>query len=490
MRKLYFILTYLFSFVITYAQKTENPKIDNQSTKLVILTSVILNEKYTFIELDLSEGLGGFWNRYVEFTPKTYLKYIDPTTKEEKSLRVKSIRRVGDFEAFRFGVHIYMDSFGDEGAKVVYLFDQIPENVNLISLEEKGGWKIRGIHITPREDNHYYISKVKLDSLMHAPSYFNDRFAGEYVGADKGLNSKYVLCPSDKNDSRGYVLCNILSENSYGIIEETALFESSSDQNTLAGVIFYDGIAKGCFASLTEEGKILIIKPKNSDEEYRFLRTSSLYTPNKQNNMWSGTAFAISKDLIITNYHVIDNAKSILIYGINTDFNKPCKVEVIACDKINDLALLKIIDASITNIGKLPYSFKSTVSEVGDNVYVLGYPLTSSMGEEIKLTNGIISAKSGFEGNLSQYQISAPVQPGNSGGPLIDKNGNVIGVICAKHTEAENAAYAVKMSQVNNLIESVFDDMTLNKNNELQGKSLQEQVKSVSKFVYIVKCTN
>ena len=111
------------------------------------------------------------------------------------------------------------------------------------------------------------------------------------------------------------------------------------------------------------------------------------------------------------------------------------------------------------------------------------------MGEEIKLTNGIISAKTGFDGDVSQYQISAPVQPGNSGGPLLDYQGNVIGVICAKHQGTENVTYAIKTSQVKSLIESVSDLSILNTTNQISGKTLKDQVKIANKFVYIIKCS-
>ncbi len=80
------------------------------------------------------------------------------------------------------------------------------------------------------------------------------------------------------------------------------------------------------------------------------------------------------------------------------------------------------------------------MSDVGETVYVSGYPLRATMGDEIKLTNGI---KSGFQGDITNYQISVPVQPGNSDGPLPDSNGNVTGVISAKHIGAENVSYAV-----------------------------------------------
>lgn len=162
----------------------------------------------------------------------------------------------------------------------------------------------------------------------------------------------------------------------------------------------------------------------------------------RRNAASSGTGFFLSNEgYIVTNHHVIENAQNgnIKITGINEDYHTSYKARVEVTDKQNDLAILKIIDSSPTI--KVPYSFKFTTSSVGEDCFVLGYPLISSMGKDIKLTTGIISSKTGFDGNIAQYQISAPVQPGNSGGPLFDKNGNIIGIVQAKHTQAENVLY-------------------------------------------------
>jgi S1-C subfamily serine protease len=66
---------------------------------------------------------------------------------------------------------------------------------------------------------------------------------------------------------------------------------------------------------------------------------------------------------------------------------------------------------------------------VGSNVFALGYPMALSlMGEEVKFTDGKISSKTGFQGDITTYQISVPIQPGNSGGPLFDYDGNIVGI--------------------------------------------------------------
>ena len=108
------------------------------------------------------------------------------------------------------------------------------------------------------------------------------------------------------------------------------------------------------------------------------------------------------------------------------------------------------------------------------------------MGTDIKLTTGIISSKTGYEGSVAEYQISAPVQPGNSGAPLFDKSGNIIGVIKAKHTIAENAGYAVKASYVRNLVELLPVSIELPKSNVLLNKTLPKQVELASKSVCLI----
>lgn len=207
-----------------------------------------------------------------------------------------------------------------------------------------------------------------------------------------------------------------------------------------------------------------------------------------KNSKSSGTGFALTNDgMIVTNYHVIENGTSIKIKGINGDFSKTYNAVVMQKDPINDLAILKISEPSFKLLGKIPYIIIQNTKNVGESVNVLGFPLTATMGEEIKYTNGTISSKSGYQGDISCYQISAPVQPGNSGGPLFDSNGNIIGIVSSKHRDAENASYAIKSSYLLNTAESLTTTPKLNTLNTMAKISIQDKIKLIKQFVYIIE---
>ena len=109
------------------------------------------------------------------------------------------------------------------------------------------------------------------------------------------------------------------------------------------------------------------------------------------------------------------------------------------------------------------------------------------MGENIKLTDGTISSKTGYKNDVSTYQLTVPVHPGNSGGPLFDRHGNLIGIIKAKHSKAESATYAIKSRYVLNLIELLPERIVLPTNNNLKGKDRTEQVKTLTNVVFFIK---
>lgn len=215
---------------------------------------------------------------------------------------------------------------------------------------------------------------------------------------------------------------------------------------------------------------------------------NSPYTQQQQQpSSWSGSGIAIGTKLIATNHHVVDGATNLAIYFPDTD--KEYRAEVVTVDETHDLAVVKVVDSSFNGFNNIKYGFKSEVEDVGMGVFVLGYPLVQSMGTEIKLTTGVVSSRSGFQGDQSQYQISAPVQPGNSGGPLFNDNGELIGIVSAKHTEAENVSYGVKLSHLKTLASNV-EGVNLNRSSQISNLSLSEKCKSVIPCTVMVLANN
>jgi S1-C subfamily serine protease len=232
----------------------------------------------------------------------------------------------------------------------------------------------------------------------------------------------------------------------------------------------------------------VLIEGKDKSVYIKLFPTSTSVGTGQNTKQSSGTGFGISSNgLIVTNSHVINGANKIKVRGINGDFSASYLAKILLEDKNNDLAIIQVTDSSFKSLGIIPYTIATKSSDVGSSVFVLGYPLKALMGDEIKLTNGIISSKSGFQGDITSYQISVPLQPGNSGGPLFDNNGNLIGVVNAKLTVGENVSYAVKSPYLVNLIELLPTTPNLPTKNLLSGKQLPEQVKIINQFVYIIE---
>lgn len=209
---------------------------------------------------------------------------------------------------------------------------------------------------------------------------------------------------------------------------------------------------------------------------------------NTQNWKSTGTGFFIDKNgYLATNHHVIENANTIEVSFNNKSYN----AKIVIFDELNDLAILKIEDSKFQPLNAISYNFKTETTDVGTSVFALGFPLTQIMGEEIKFTDGKISAKSGFKGDISKYQISVPIQSGNSGGPLFDTDGNLIGItssgINKKLGIAENVNYAIKSKYLNLLIEEMGEKINLPNTTLSKEMLLTEKIKRLSNYVVYIK---
>ena len=192
----------------------------------------------------------------------------------------------------------------------------------------------------------------------------------------------------------------------------------------------------------------------------------------------SGSGFAISKDgYILTNNHVISGCQAL---NIHTN-GKLLPARIIAKDPINDLALIKGNFKPQT-----VFYINSSSPRLLDDIYVAGYPFGYAVSSSIKMTTGIISSLSGIGNNTANMQIDAAVQPGNSGGPVVDKKGNVVGVAVAKlDVQAvfedfgvipENTNFAIKSSTARSFAES--NNISLIKKNAYKGSDLGSYIEN------------
>ena len=500
MKKIFCLVAFLCTLQLLEAQVTWKPTVrsSNQGWGGTSIDGIIVQPNKTYVLLNVYTWLYSSAWHWVAVSPETYIEYTDPTTGEKQRLQ---ITRVEDNKGneLNFNTRIYHPH-----QSLTLMFPPLPREVDCINLIEEGGWRFKGITFTPRQDwqtNPIVNTEEELNELVDKSKHEFTGFYEQLIIDKKTEVLRLAVVQDDTltNDNFIALVYADATDKNWKFGEVKAALEATAVPNVYKG-LWLNNNKRPVQAVVTFEGatmKTLIEEePFFEDDEPEFKETlyvkmaKDITESSQQSSQgWSGTGFALKDGYIITNHHVINEASQIKIQGINGDFLTEYVAQVIGVDKSNDLALLKISGEVPTCFNAIPYGIKTSISDVGENIYVLGYPLTATMGEEIKLTNGIISARTGFDGDVTTYQLSAPVQPGNSGGPMFDEDGNVIGVICAKHIGAENVAYAVKTSQVKNLIESISDLSILNTKNTLQGKSLKDQVKEVKNYVYLIKCS-
>ena len=186
---------------------------------------------------------------------------------------------------------------------------------------------------------------------------------------------------------------------------------------------------------------------------------------------------------IITNAHVVQNAKNIIVENKKGD---QFSARPIYSNTVTDLAILKITDTAFKKVNGLPYTFPKTTAELAEPIFTLGYPR-----EEVVYGEGYLSAKSGYYGDTTSYQISISVNPGNSGGPVIDKDGEVIGIISSKETNADGVVFAIKSKNIYTALKEIKKDkditIKLPTVNSLKDLDRVKQIKKLEDFVFKVK---
>jgi len=201
----------------------------------------------------------------------------------------------------------------------------------------------------------------------------------------------------------------------------------------------------------------------------------------------SGSGFAVSSDgYVITNNHVIDGCQDVVVHTKQKDV----PMRVITYDTQNDLALLK---GNFTPSAVFPLSTRRP--ELLQDIYVAGYPFGINISTSVKVTKGIISSLTGIGNNFSNIQIDAALQSGNSGGPILDDMGNLVGVAVAKldakymmanfGSIPENTNFGIKASVVKSVLDSSSVD-TPSANKSAISKS--QLGKMITDGTYYISC--
>ncbi len=215
---------------------------------------------------------------------------------------------------------------------------------------------------------------------------------------------------------------------------------------------------------------------QNTPKEPKKKSIANNIDPDEILNAASGTGFYVSNEgHIITNHHVINGCSEIKVHAEG----KSTTATILAKDASNDLALLKI-----PNRPPHVFAFSNENPYPLQNIIVAGFPFGDAVSSSLKFTTGVISSLAGIGNNYSQMQIDAALQPGNSGGPIIDELGNIVGIAVAKldvdkvyedfGVIPENTNFAIKGSIAKILLQSFNVPLKVPNKNEIPKSELSK----------------
>lgn len=520
MKKIIFLITFSLFALLSFigaAQTTYNPTVKSRNNEGIIeKVEITDSETIVYIKFPRVETRGG-WIMFssatvmipsdvIPISEARQIKLDYPSftfSSEYTSLYEDKIRTIKEGRQLMSDAGFLIRGLGPDKLDTKYManredwyhfelhFDKLPIGVEDVYIREliNGGFEWSGIKINnpfPITPNTGYSEHTIIQKIDEQ----NDGIVGIYEGVggnkyklgcfnDDGIYKLIFLGSSEKIEhwKVGDLKATLRPTAAANFFKADWYMEDKTLESDW--YIFFEGVYMKTMYNGSEDLYVKMYPPTSS---------SGLSVIPRKSSTWSGSGFALKDGYLVTNYHIVEGAKTIFIKGINGDFSVAYEAVVAASDKKNDLALVKITDSRFPGFGDIPYSIKTSTADVGEEVFVLGYPLTATMGDEIKYTTGVISSKTGFQGDVSLYQISAPVQPGNSGGPLFDSKGAIIGIVRSKHQDAENAGYAIKASYMQNLIESYTTTSILPSSNTISKLSRPEQIKSIKKYVFFIEC--
>jgi len=199
------------------------------------------------------------------------------------------------------------------------------------------------------------------------------------------------------------------------------------------------------------------------------------------------TGFLIdaSNNFIVTNAHVVKEAKHQLI--VENNKGEQFIAKAVYVNEQHDLAVLKVTDIDFKKLPAFPYTIRKTDAELGEQVFILGYPK-----QEIVYGEGYISAKNGYMMDTIYCQLNTSANEGNSGSPIINKKGELLGIINSMETNAEGVVFAIKSVNIFRAIEEVkkteeYKNIKITSSGSLKGLDRETQISKVEDYVFMIK---